>query len=93
MAESEGGTMPLLFALVGVVALALSFMVLVGPVLLVLAVVRTVRTARGAKAPQSSVYAALPVSPVDGQLADAAFANLISREWPSESTALRNPLL
>lgn len=83
--------MPLLFALVGVVALALSFMVLVGPVLLVLAVVRTVRTARGAKAPQPSVYAALPVSPVDGQLADAAFANLISREWPAETVTLRHP--
>ena len=51
--------MPLLFAIVGIVALGLSFVVLVGPVLLVVAVVRAVRTARRARAPQLPVHAAL----------------------------------
>ena len=55
--------MPLLFAIVGIIALALSFVVLVGPVLLVIAVVRAVRTARRANAPQPPVYAALTASP------------------------------
>lgn len=83
--------MPLLFAIVGIIALALSFVVLVGPVLLVIAVVRAVRTARRANAPQPPVYAALTASPVDGHLADEAFADLISREWPAESVGLRPP--
>ena len=84
--------MPLLFAIVGIVALGLSFVVLVGPVLLVVAVVRAVRAARRARVPQLPVHAALTASPVDGHLADEALADLISREWPSESTVLRHPL-
>lgn len=84
--------MPLLFALAGIIALGLSFVVLVGPVLLVVAVVRAVRTARRARAPQLPVYAALPASPVDGHLADAAFADLVGQEWPEELAALRRPL-
>lgn len=84
--------MPLLFAIVGIVALGLSFVVLACPVLLVVAVVRAVRTARRANAPQPPVSSALPASPVDGHLADATFADLISRQWPAEAAGLRNPL-
>lgn len=84
--------MPLLFAVAGIVALGLSFVVLVGPVLLVVGLVRAVRAARRAKTPQPPVYPALTASPVDGHLADAAFADLISREWPSDSTVLGHPL-
>lgn len=84
--------MPLLFAIAGIIALGLSFIVLVGPVLLVIAVVRALRTARRAKTLQPPVYAALTAPPVDGHLADAAFAELIGQEWPEELTALRRPL-
>ena len=83
--------MPLLFAIAGIVALGLSFIVLVGPVLLVIAVVRTVRTARRARAPLPAVYDELTTSPVDGHLADAAFVDLVSREWPEEVATLRRP--
>ena len=41
--------MPLLFAIAGFVALVLSFVVLVGPVLLIVGVVRAIRAARSAK--------------------------------------------
>ena len=84
--------MPLLFAIAGIVALGLSFVVLVGPVVIVVGVIRAVRSARRApsEARGASTIAIGP-SPVDAHLADAAFADLISREWPTESTALRHP--
>ena len=41
--------MPLLFAIAGIVALGLSFVVLVGPVLLVAGVVRAIRAAQSAE--------------------------------------------
>jgi len=80
--------MPLLFALAGVVALGLSFTVLVGPVLLVVGVARAIRAARSAKSqlPSPEICA----SPVDGQMAESAFVDMIAREWPEESTALRH---
>lgn len=84
--------MPLLFALAGIIALALSFIVLVGPVLLGIAVIRSVRTSRRATAPQPPMRAVHPASPVDGNLADATFADLIGREWPSESTVVGQQL-
>jgi hypothetical protein len=84
--------MPLLFAFAGIVALGLSFVVLVGPVLIVVGAIRALRSARRApsEAHGSSTIAIGP-SPVDALLADEAFAALISREWPTESTVLRHP--
>lgn len=84
--------MPLLFAIAGFVALVLSVVVLVGPVLLIVGVVRAIRAARSAK---SAVHPLQPgelgASPVDGQLADAAFVDLVAREWPAEAPLLRYP--
>ncbi len=84
--------MPLLFAIAGTVALGLSFVVLVGPVLLVVAMIRAVRVTRqGSPTPNRLERESGSDSPVDGHIADAAFADLISREWPNEAAALRSP--
>lgn len=82
--------MPLLFAIVGIVALCLSLVVLVGPVLLVVGVIQAVQIARhGGSAATLTSGVAAPGSPDDGRLADTAFADLISREWPREPTVMR----
>jgi len=81
--------MPLLFAIVGVAALALTFVVLVGPVLLVIGVVGAIRARRYSKVerPEPQIVAG-DTSRVDAQTADAAFADLFSWEWPEESATL-----
>lgn len=84
--------MPLLFAIAGIVALGLSFVVLVGPVLLIVGVIRAIRSARhGRMAPTQLTGREGTESAVDGQIANAAFADLISGEWPYEGAALRSP--
>ena len=81
--------MPLLFAIAGVVALGLSFVVLVGPVLLIVGVVRAIRAARSAKSPVPDRRPAeTSASPVDGQMADRV-VDMVAREWPEDSAFLR----
>jgi hypothetical protein len=84
--------MPLLFAIAGVVALGLSLLVLVGPVLLIVGVVSAIRAARSVKSiVPDRRPAEASASPVDGSLADAAFIDLVAREWPAEAPLLGYP--
>lgn len=81
--------MPLLFALAGILAIGLSFAVFAIPVLLVVGVVRAIRGGRRTRCAQPpSPVEVLAASPVDGQLADATFIDLIAREWPAEAPLL-----
>lgn len=85
--------MPLLFAIAGVIALGLSFVVLVGPVLLVVYLIRSVHTARLSPTPEITTDGSAANSAVDNYAADAAFADIIGREWPSEACPLRRPTI
>ena len=83
--------MPLLFAIGGLVALGLAFLVLVGPVLLVVGVIKAIRLGSNRSPtaiPRETTGG--PSSLIDGHLADAAFAELITQEWPTESAFLRS---
>jgi len=82
--------MPLLFAIAVFVALGLAFLVLVGPVLLVVGLIRAIRYgSRRSSTTMPGETTVMPPSPVDRHVADAAFAELITQEWPTESAFLR----
>jgi len=85
--------MPLLFAIAGIVALGLSFVILVGPVLLMVGVIRSIRSARLQRmaAPHLANREGSE-SAVDCHITNEAFADLVGREWPNEATALRGRL-
>jgi hypothetical protein len=83
--------MPLLFALVGVVALLLAALVLVAPVLLVVGIAKAIRAASYShrRTPLEPTRARLlEESPLDARLTESAFADLISREWPTEASII-----
>jgi hypothetical protein len=82
--------MPLFFAIAGIAAICLSLAILVGPILLIVGLVRAVRLSHNrSSAVHPAHVGGLSTSPVDTHLADAAFVDLISREWPADSPSLR----
>jgi hypothetical protein len=84
--------MPLLFAIAGLVALGLAFLVLVAPVLLVVGLIRALRTRplRNSVTPAASM-GLHSVSPIDDRFTDVAFTELVGREWPQNGASLRRP--
>ena len=82
--------MPLFFAIAGLVSAVLALLVLCAPVLLVVLVVAVFRSARS---PKRSARTPGALSPAGTERCppspDAAFADLIAGQWPSEVTALR----
>ena len=86
--------MPLLFAIVGVVALLLAALVLAAPVLLVVGIAKAIRSAtsrRRRTVLEQAPALLLEASPLDARLTDSTFADLIVREWPEEASGLRLP--
>ena len=84
--------MPLLFAIVGVVALLLAALVLAAPVLLVVGIAKAIRSASRSRNQRELTPAPLlEALPFNACMTDSAFTDLIVRQWPEEATGLRAP--
>ena len=79
--------MPLLFALVGLLALALSVLIFVGPVVLAVGVVRAIRGRRIAARGTTCSVDVTGTSSTHNST-DAVFLELVSAQWPEEGAAL-----